>query len=359
MRKHLSLSFLIALTCLTFTSAQAESLVVLDTRTCTVDSLPNINCPICALLLEGDTVLCGSTAGIMAQYDRNEEWEKLVDCVPSGDWWDDCENKKEFDFVFLPARLMQIRGSDELVVFDSYCSNLLTLPLPVTHQTNLKLWWKAQDDYYIREINLQGNLLVCGIWSESDKLLLLSRTDDKKSCRTIVDFTPDLRAKLDSLGIDQAYCSPALNPHDSTIWFSIWGYSYLHIADIDGKLLDSVEITAEDYVPPGPPRSRIQSEMVHRDWLSRWTPPNEFMYVPSGYFVLQYHQLGWRETGVPDSLSRYSLCAWTDDKQPVKLEADERWQLAGVQPDGRVIFGYYDIEGETCQIVLKIARIQI
>ena len=117
-----------------------------------------------------------------------------------------------------------------------------------------------------------------------------------------------------------------------------------------------IPISGTDWIPPPIPKSRIHSPAVYTDWVSRWTPTTGFQYASPGYFIRQ-HRIGWQKVS-NDSIPLYSTLVWRADRQPVELSVDHRWQLAGVQPDGRIIFGHYDVADDSCRIVLNVTRIE-
>ncbi|MBN1212684.1 MAG: hypothetical protein JXA92_08915 [candidate division Zixibacteria bacterium] len=135
-------------------------------------------------------------------------------------------------------------------------------------------------------------------------------------------YPPKLARKLDSVYINIPIIIPAFNPFDSTFWLAFWGYDFAYIINKKGKLIDSLPFSSPDYIAPQPPVSRMKSQAVNMDWLSKWTPLRVFKYVPPGYFVLQFKKS--RDIVEVDTLPLYGTLMWTADRKPVKLELDHR-----------------------------------
>ena len=346
---------------LTISSATcAQTLVTLDRRILPVESsaprYPTIN----ALLLCGDTLVVGAWNGVWMQCDTTQEWRKLIGAVEAGDdWWVDCDKVKVYQHLFYPTPLWRIPNSDDIMVYDSYCDVFLRLPLDNLGEGIIRPWWDIPngDNISVYGIHVQQDLIVAGLWDEDSLLIGLGRTTKPGFSRRIFKYPASLGQYLDSVGENWAYCRPALNPRDSTIWFSINGYRYVYIIDRKGNLLDSLEITAPDFIPPSPPASRMHSNAVYEDWASRWTPQMDFRYVPPGFFLLQY-RTGWTKLTPRDSVRLLSTCAWNDRGQPVELDVDSNWGMAGVHSDGRLIFGHFEAAEDQNRIILTIKRIE-
>jgi len=198
--------------------------------------------------------------------------------------------------------------------------------------------------------------LICNGYEENGLQLALIRADKPRRPRWIFKIPSGVQARLDTMLIGSTSHFPALNPHDSTIWVEISGYDSICVVDYDGDVVGMIPISAADWIPPPRPKSRIHSPAVYADWVSRWTPTTGFQYAPPGYFIRQ-HRIGWQSV-LNDSIPLYSTLVWRADRQPVELSVDHRWQLAGVQPDGRIIFGHYDVADDSCRIGLNVTRIQ-
>jgi hypothetical protein len=193
--------------------------------------------------------------------------------------------------------------------------------------------------------------------SEMGSHIDLRKVSDPDYFKRIFMVPLSREAKLDSVGIYFPHCSPVLNPVDSTIWVEIYGFDYIYVLDFDGTLIDSVKIAADGWIAPGKPASRIQSQAVADEWLKRWTPQTTFNYVPPGYFIMQYRTGYMHVPG--DSISLCGTAVWNaDDRQPVALQVDPHWRVAGVQPDGRIIFGHYERDADAYRVVLDITRIE-
>ena len=90
--------------------------------------------------------------------------------------------------------------------------------------------------------------------------------------------------------------------------------------------------------------------------MRQWTPVTSIDFVPPQYFLIQY-KVGYEKLG-GHSVPLYSTLMLSADRHEIDAEVDRRWQVAGVQPDGRVIFGNYQLEDDKLQIVLNVTRIE-
>ncbi|MEW5994860.1 MAG: hypothetical protein AB1744_10755, partial [Candidatus Zixiibacteriota bacterium] len=146
-------------------------------------------------------------------------------------------------------------------------------------------------------------------------------------------------------------------PIDNTIWLAFEYYNQVYIIDTAGQVLDSVAIKTADFRLPQPPVSRLKSNAVFQDWLSKCTPVRSFNYVAPNRFVLQY-ETGLEKSGL-GSRQFYATVLWTADRNEVVLDVDETWRLVGVHPDGRVVFVQDRLEeNKPRTAVIYIARIE-
>lgn len=307
--------------------------------------------------LEGDTIFAATNAGLLAKFSSEQPWEKILDCEDRGNnWWEDYKTAKKKNALFEPRYFWRITGVDEIVVFDSYISSPYTIDLQNRNNIKARLWKDPDEKSSIKAVSIYNDLILYGISSGyHDSILAVSRTDLSDYHR-VFEYPPALKKRFDSVWADPN-CIPAFNPIDSTIWLAFMFYNYIYLVDMNGRLLDSVHIYASDFRVPQPPRSRMKSDAVFRDWLSKCTPVRSFRYVPTGYFLLQYRS-GWRKLEA-DSIRLFSTLAWMSDRRPVELAVDKDWQLVGVQPDGRVIFAEYLIEDNKLkETVLYVTRIE-
>jgi hypothetical protein len=339
---------------------QAESLTTLYEISFEVDRSGHRESIICALKLSGDTIFCGSEAGIFARLERGKPWRKLVDCRSIDSitsWWDVCYKKKEWKQLIAPARMWRVTETGEVAVFDQLCGCLTKLRIRNSGGSFVELWKDGHgDDYLVRSMSMQGDFISCGTYSDRNTLVAVGRVD-KPDYRRILDCPESLKRRIDSV-CNQSFprVFPALNPADSTLWVAVWAYDYMYIADLDGNLLDSVHVSAADYRLPAPPKSRLQTKAVWRDWMSSgWTPINGLWYIPPGYFLLQYRN-GW-ELGL-DSIPLYSTAVWNSDRKPVELAVDKHWQIAGVQHNGEIILGRFMYVDGQRSIGLRVVRIE-
>lgn len=269
------------------------------------------------------------------------------------DWWEDCYGETHFSYLYSPAKLWNLHDSDSIVIFDNHCGCFLALEIEQNNR-RAALWRNKQNKPYVFNAALQNDFLICNAIKDKETLTV-QKIDAPDFFKRIFRPPPTLTAQLDPVGADASLCIPAFNPNDSTIWININGYRYIYVLDLEGTLIDSVAITAEDWIPPAPPASRIRSMAVWKDWESRWTPTTVFRYAPPGYFILQY-RTGW-ERARDDSIPLYSTTMWDATGAAEHLDLDHRWQLAGVHADGRLVFGHYECEDAECRVVLDIVRL--
>lgn len=338
----------------------AESLTTLYETFFEIDESGRRESLICALKVSDDTMYCGSEAGIFVRFEEDKPWRKLMDCRPIDSitsWWEVCYNKKEWKQLIQPARMWRVAETGEIAVFDNLCGCLTKLRIRDNGGSFVELWKKRSgDNYWVESMSVQGSFISCGTISDSNTLVAVGRTD-KSDYRRILDCPESLKRRADSV-CNQSYPSvfPVLNPIDSTLWVAVWAYDFMYVADLDGNLLDSIHVSAPEYRLPAPPKSRLQTKAVWKEWKSSgWTEINGLWYVPPGYFILQYRN-GW-EQGL-DSIPLTSVAVWNADRKPVVLDWDKHWQLAGVQPDGEIILGRFMYVDGQRSIGLRVVRIE-
>ena len=351
---HISLLLIFILS---IESVQCESLNVINEYSYDVDRSNNYYA-ISALIIDEDTLISCSANGINAKLGNSQPWKKIIDLISDDDFedfMDDCKGEKKMWLLDSPTNIYKCQNSGEIIVFESICGHLLILKSNDEGVYSAQKWQKNFNNIRYNEVCLQSDMFV-GTELYSKKFLVYGQIDQKRSFKRIFKYPSKLDRKLDSVSINYPYNSiPAFNPYDSTFWLAFWGYDYVYIINKKGKLLDSLPFSSTDYIAPTTPVSRLKSQAVHSDWLSKWTPVKVFKYVPPGYFILQFMK-GWDVVDV-DSLPLYGTLMWTADRKPTELELDPHWQLAGVQPDGRIIFANYQIVEGQRKIVLHVARI--
>ncbi len=343
-----------------------ETLTVIDELSHTFDSV-GLSIPIGALLLGGDSIMYVSLSGLFARFDSLQSWRKIIDCVPHTEAvpFSVCD-RDELERLIFPDGLWRVSGEDgdEILVLEGFCSRLYSLRIRDGRQSYLRIWRKKmREDHsedYCQNVNVQGNLILSALGRfASDKAVALQYTD-KSDYRRVFDYPEALTHHLDSIGRTEGdrFCIPAFNPTDSTLWLAIYAYDYLYIIDMEGQLLDSLQISAPDYRVPPPIKSRIKSNAVWTEWMSHWTPLQTFSYVPPGYFLMQYHVGSERQGKGKGIRLLYSTVVWDVDRRPVPLEVNKYWRLVGVHDDGRIVFGHREIRDDTLRVVLTIARIE-
>jgi hypothetical protein len=340
----------------------AESLTIIDEMTLSADkaaygSKEHGRLHVSGVYLEGETTFAATNAGLLAKFSRKGSWRKILDREPIGNnTWEDFKTAKNKNALFSPGHLWRITSTDEIVVFDNYISLIYTINLRNRDKIKARLWKDPDEKSHVSTVSIYNDLILYGISSGfHDSILAVSRPDMSDYHR-VFECPSALKQRLDSVWADPT-CIPAFNHIDSTIWLAFDYYNYAYIVDTNGRLLDSIEIAASDFRMPQPPRSRMHSNAVFRDWASKCTPVNSFWYVPPGYFLLQYRS-GWRGLET-DSIPLRSTLAWRAGRRPVDLDVDKNWRLVGVQPDGRVIFaGYVIDDNKFRETILYVTRIE-
>jgi len=341
---------------------QAESLTIIDEMALSADKAgyggkEHGRLYVTSVYLAGDTALVATNAGLLAKFSCQAPWEKILDREPFGNnWWEDFKKAQEKNVLFSLGRLWRIAETGDLVVFDKYISLMYTISLQNQDKIKARLWKDPDEKSHISAVNTFGDLIFYGISSGYHNSILAVSRFDLSDYHRVFECPRALKQRLDSVWADPE-CFPAFNPIDTTIWLAFMFYNYIYVVDMNGRLLDSVEITASDFRMPQQPRSRMHSNAVFRDWISKCTPVLSFQYVSPGHFVLQYDG-GWRKLEA-DSILLYSTLVCTASRQSVELEVDKDWRIVGVQPDGRVIFAHYLMkDNKAKEIILSVARIE-
>lgn len=342
---------------LSFKLVQSESLNVINEFSYDVDHTSPYYA-VRALLIGEDTLISCSIDGIWARFENTQPWEKLIDCISDNnynDFIEDCNNNKQLQYLYSPADIFKEPDSNVIIVFESLGGCLVKLQRNDANTFFAQKWDRGFNNINYNHVCLQNDMFVGTQPYSEEKLLVYGRIGQKDSFKRIFKYPPLLDRKLDSVSINYPISYPAFNPADSTFWLAFRGYDYIYIINKKGKLLDSLPFSSSDYIAPKPPISKLHSQAVYRDWLSKWTPVKVFKYVPPGYFILQF-LTGWEIIGV-DTIPLHGTQMWTSERKPAELDIDKHWQLAGVQSDGRVIFAHYQVEEGCRKIALHVARI--
>ncbi|MCK4460454.1 MAG: hypothetical protein KAW46_01555 [candidate division Zixibacteria bacterium] len=340
-------------------ASKAETLKVLDRRFHVLDGLKY--CPtLTAVRLGGDTVIHGSVLGVYLQPEGNQSWMKLIDCLRPEDISRkrQCYSRRKLKQLVWPEGLWRIHETNEIVAFDGYCGWLYSLHLKGDFDSYVKLWSKRVEDDHFQTVNIQEAFILCGLPRyEGDTALVIQSVYESRYERVFA-YPASLARRLDSVGVSTGdhFCYPALNPLDSSLWIAIYGYGFIYITDMKGHIQDSLPIEAPDFAVPPQIKSRIKSNAVAAEWLSQWTQIRSLRYVVPGYFLLQY-DVGSEDIGGA-RVRLHSTLAWKANGEQIPLEVDKRWQLAGVEADGELIFVCYQSENEQSGIAVYMARIQ-
>lgn len=316
--------------------------------------------PVYAVRLGGDSLVYCTQENVFIQVDAKAAWQRVFDgdidyeSIPTNH----CDRKKNIERLFSMEGLWRIKGTNEIVTYDGYCRRLFSLFLQEGRNGSFSRWDHKIDEDHPPIVNIQGDLVLCGMGRYGrDRGVLLHHVGESRY-EEVFECSASLAHRLDSVGIGSGdrFCFPAFGPADSSLWIAIYGYDYIYVTDIRGRVRDSVHISASDYKVPPQIKSRIRSMAVSIEWMSQWTMIKSFHYVSPGYFLLQYSTgFGYHEKSVKSY--RYSTQLWDAGGNFVSLNVDPHWQIAGVQPDGEVIFASYHLDGENCRLELHIARI--
>lgn len=343
-------------------SVYALTLKVLESTHYEVDEEFINDIRISALCLEGDTIISASCAGLWGRFDKNQPWRKLIESgyFEGISWYDVCPKREKWKQIYKPDGIWRTIHSEEIVFFDDLCRCLFRVEMEEGEEIYVRHWnrWHYEErigaDMFER-ISIQGDIIVSGIYSKDEEQIVIGRAD-RNNYTKIFKAPARLKPSGDTTLLSYLSIRPILIPIDTTIWLTGFGLGSVYVIDLEGKLLDSIVVSDPDFRLPSRPRSLIQSAAVWKDWMTQWTPITSINYVPSGYVLLQF-RIGFEQIG-NKSVPLYSTIAFSVDRQKLDLEVDPHWQVAGVQPDGRVIFGHYELEGDKLQIVLNITRIE-
>ncbi|MFQ5499281.1 MAG: hypothetical protein ACE5FH_06385 [Candidatus Zixiibacteriota bacterium] len=308
---------------------------------------------------DSDMTLVGTITGLYSKRAGEPSWHKAINCEPQGaTWWDDLDKTRKHGSIYYPTHLWRISQHDDIDVYDSRMHILCSVdPWPGGARPILREdFEKATKNMFFSEISRYFGGYLVGILTSKNEMVVAS-VDDRMDYKAVFKCPMTLTRKLDSVAWGIHDLRPAFSESDSTIWISFHAYNYIYIVDMSGSLLDSVHVSAPDFLPPGRMLSRIKSRAVVREWKSRYTPVQSFSYVQPGYFFLQY-RTGW-ERLENDSIPLNGTLAWSAGRQPAMIDIDKRWQVAGTGPHGNVIFAEYLVsDGQLEGIVLHIGRIK-
>ena len=310
--------------------------------------------------VETDCALVGTVSGIYARLSPKADWKKLLDCRPRGDtWWADFDIVKQTSVLYYPTQFWKTAGTDSFLVWDEYMIAPYSMSIG-DDQVRIKYldsYDEAIGKVYVHNVSASNGKLLAGKVTPGNEMIISILPADMSGCRDVYKCPMSLSDSLGRLGMSTHDTYPVFNPVDSTIWIAFFAYDYIYVVDMHGQLLDSIAVEADDFRLPRPPKSRMKSKAVARQWQSSFTRVESFTYTPPGYFLLQY-RVGWEKLAV-DSLPLYSTIAWAADRMPVELDVETHRQVAGVMPDGLVIFGEYLVENEKgVGLVLTEARIE-
>lgn len=335
--------------------SRAQKLEVHDRRVLDQDSAV-----LGSICLGGDTAMFISRDGLYIQCDSHGSCRKLIGNYSSDEQipFNVCESTR-MTRLALPLGIWQFKDSDAdiILVHLRFCGELYRFFTGETSESFLTKWDVRRRGDIFEEVCIQPGIVLSSLWQGTNELALAVYRAKTDSYGKIFRSPKSLIRYRDSVGLDHSrFCIPAFNPQDSTIWMGIIGYRNVYIIDLNGRLIDSIQIENNDYKCPQPPKSRMKSAAVVHEWFSHWTPIDRFYYVPPGYFLMQYTTGVDSCDGSHRSIS--TTIVWDAKQNVVPLTVNPHWRVVGVQPDGRVTFATREQDSTGCKEVLYVTRIE-
>jgi len=300
-----------------------------------------------AVITESDSIIVGTLDGIWITDTLGQTWIKMCPWPPKTREYKDLP---EYVPKLSPGYIYALDSS--IVIMDRYYYNIYRINSLHDSENSCRQWislgYTKKNEWY-NNMNISGSSILIGlvIHSGIDSSFISMKGDYNRSdrgFRRVFKCSDSLSRELNINGIGYPFSIPAYNPIDCTIWAPIYGYEYIYILDTLGTLLDSILINDTNFKMPTPPKSRIRSTAVWRDWISHWTPPINFNFVPPGYFILQTRN-GF-EISDSDTIPLFNSLIWDLKGQPVENHISQYWQISGVGRNGNIIFTQIlDIEG--------------
>lgn len=341
-------------------SGRAETVTEQSTRFHEIETAKRL-LRVFAVRLGGDSLAYCTKQNVFIQAEAKAAWQGVFaeeidyESIPINY----CDQKTDIERLSSMDGLWRIEDTNEIVAYDGYCGRLFSLFVQEGGNGSFSRWNHKIDEDHPPIVNIQGGLVLCGMSRYGRDRGVLVHHLEESQYEEVFEYSTSLSERLDSVGIGSGdrFCFPAYSPTDSSLWIAIYGYDYIYVTDIRGRVRDSVHISASDYKVPPPIKSRIKSMAVSLEWMSQWTPIKSFHYVSPGYFLLQY-STGFGYHGMSVKSYRYSTQLWDASGNFVTLHVDPRWQIAGVQPDGEIIFANYQLDGEDCRLEFYFVRIE-
>ena len=341
--------------------SRAGSLKLLKESTYAIDGARYFD-RLSAAFLGDDSLALICEDGLLIKPDSSRPWQKVMDPrdrdkpIP----YTLCDGKQDLMQLEIPEGIWRIseRGSEKTLVLEGYCGRMYSLETDGS-SSYLKYWGNRDGPGQFEAVNIHGDLILSGICRFAGEKAVKLRRTDGTDYREIFEYPQSLAQRFDSVGwtTSNVFGHPALNPHDSTIWLAISAYDYIYMVDMNGTLQDSLHITDGDYRLPPTIKSRIRTAAVVDEWYSHWTSITSFSFVSPDYFIMQYHK-GFYHEYDEGKLDLYGTAVWNCDGQLLPTHVDSTWQLAGVEPDGLLIFGHYEVEQGSCRAILDVVRLE-
>jgi hypothetical protein len=341
-------------------SCLAESLVTIDSLIFSPESIAlksRESIEVNGCHISGDTVYATTNVGIFAKYTNGGDWVRIFDCSEYGEnWREDRENAQKENKIYNPGLMWYDKIKDRYVIIDKYSQSLFVINNQMSKAGTLQVQRQLDKNSYFNNFCPQEDFFLFGLESGIYDYSVGVVNSDFSDYRRIFKRDPALSQILDSLGAD-FYPIVAFNERDRRIWVALRHYDIIYIISKRGEIVDSIRIAADDFQLPQPPRSRINSEAVFKDWASRCSTVRGLFYVSPGYLLLQYFTK-YLQSGIANVRLSPTLC-WTAKGEPVEIEVDKLWRLVQAQPDGRVVFARYIYENDAyVKTIVYITRIE-
>ncbi len=307
-----------------------------------------------------DTIIVSTDAGLLYKTHNTSNWSELIDykSEKNPNYGVLYSQIRSGNSEYYPGYLVKRHGQNGIEIVQ-----WLSLT-PYDYELNsgraiMTKGYKIEDNYtHLDAIGLSDNLVAFGINSEEhDHVISLANSDYSKYSR-IFELPSDTKVIFDSIGTPPE-CRPAIDPSNKCIWFVYSYFNKIYKINLDGDLLDSIEIDAQDFCTPQPPLSRLKTNAVFQDWLSKTTPIMKFAYIHPGYLIIQYPQYKWAPGQKTVAVTGFSTRFWHTDKTPVDIPIDKNWILIQAQPNGTMFFTDRNLqEANKQETMIYIVRIK-
>lgn len=343
---------------------RAESIELVSETSLTEENAPFIDSTewpvyISGCHVSGDTVVVASNVGLLIKYPDTDNWMTLIDYRGGEDDYRTLDIKiQSGKYTYYPGYIQKMTGHDRYTVFPSL--GLTPYVYEVKNRTAAFVEWHEIENIYthLQDIGIGKDVITYGVASDEHDTIISVSNVDFSDYRRVYQMPAGIKAFLDSVGAF-IECHPTFNPKDNSILFALSHFNWIYKIDTTGRLLDSILIDAESFLVPRPPASRLKTNAVFQDWLSRCTPIQRFAYVHPGYLIAQYSTYTWQPGDNYAERKSMPTLVWRTDKTPVDIEINDGWQLVQVQPDGLIVFSEQIYDNDSGhRTILYITRIR-